>query len=517
MAQDLTRPASASVTAGERERRFVAAMLLLLGVAVLVLYWQSFAWLVSEWSTSNARFSHGFLLAAIALFLLVRSSRQLDLQSISPCWWTLPLVFVASFIWLLGDAGNVAVIQSLMLPVLALASVCTLLGHSVARQLAFATLYIVFALPAWDYVQFIFQAITVFVVTSVLHMIAIPAVIEGNVVHLGAGSFRIASGCSGVTYLVVGLALAALYGHLYYRSIRLTWLLIATAFAFSLVVNWVRVTAIIIIGYTSGMESRIVDDHHAFGWVLFLIALIPLFIIARKLESVDHPAPPPQQPGAPVALPGSVIVAGVAVLALLGVGPVWSAILKAQGAGTGEVQLSLPGPPHDWQGPDPAVSDWHPVFHGVSAEVTAVYMYGQGPVHLYHGVYVDQVQDQELVYLHNRVQGDFTVDARATGSDAVPPLEDLRVRRLTAHDDFGQWQIWYWYEIDGSRETSDVMAKLREAFAAVKGRHDSGAFAVAAPCDRDCAAVEARLHKFLDEMGQDLWLKQVVSRTKVGG
>lgn len=514
MAPDRPRPGRVTGTAGAPERWPVAATPLVLAVAILLLYRDSFAWLVSEWSTSNARFSHGFLLAAIALFLLVRSGRQLDLQSISPSWWTLPVVFVASFVWLLGDAGNVAVVQSLMLPVLALASVCTVLGHSAARQLAFAILYIVFALPAWEYVQFIFQAITVAVVTSLLQLIEMPAVIESNVVHLGAGSFRIASGCSGVTYLIVGLALAALYGHLYYRSTRLTWLLIAIAFAFSLIVNWVRVTAIIVIGHTTRMQSSIVDDHHAFGWVLFGIALIPLFVIARNLEPGDHPSSRPQPPVGPAASPGSVMAAGVAVLALLSVGPVWSVILAAERSGSGELQLSLPGALRDWRGPVPVVSDWRPVFHGVSAEASAVYTSGQGPVYLYHGVYADQVQDRELVYLHNRVQGELAVDG---GPDGTVELGDLQVRRLTAHDGFSQWRIWYWYEIDGRRVASDAMAKTREAVAAVRGRHYSGVFAVAARCDRDCASVETQLRRFLDAAGKELWLDRMVTRPKDGG
>ncbi len=398
MVPDHARPASVTVAAGPLQWRSVAAILLVLAAAILVLYWPSFAWLVSEWSTSNARFSHGFLLAAIALFLLVRSGRQLDLESVSPSWWALPLVFGASFVWLLGDVGNVAVVQSLMLPVLALASVCTVLGHSAARQLAFAILYIAFALPAWEYVQFIFQAITVAVVTSLLHLIAVPAVIEGNVVHLGAGSIRIASGCSGVTYLVVGLALAALYGHLYYRSVRLTWLLVATAFLFSLIVNWIRVAAIIVIGHETRMQSSIVDDHHTFGWILFGIALIPLFVIARKLEDSEGPPPAnPPAPGARLPVPGSAIAAGIAVLALLSMGPVWSAMLAAERSDSGQLRVSPPVGPGDWHGPVAAGSDWRPLFHGVSAEGFAAYTSEQGVVQLYNGVYVDQVQDQELV------------------------------------------------------------------------------------------------------------------------
>jgi exosortase A len=486
------------------------AVLLLLTVSIVAFYWSTFSWLVSEWSTTNSRFSHGFLLAAIALFLLVRSSRRLKLESISPCWWTLPLVFGASIAWLLGDTGSVLVVQTLALPVLALASVCTVLGRAAARQLSFAILYIVFALPVWEYVQFIFQDLTVTIVSFLLHHAGVPAIIEGKTVHIGSGSFRITSGCSGVMFLVVGLALAALYGHLYYRLAKSKWTLLAIAFGLSMVANWLRVLSIIIIGHVTDMQHSIVSDHHAFGWAVFSVFLVPLFVVARRLEHADGHGSLPEPARMPERTPGTVVVATIAVAAVLAVGPVWAAVLDAGRPDPADHQLRFPDTLNAWNGSILEASEWRPVFHGPAFESIAVYRSAHGQVCLYNAVYFDNEQGSELVFALNRVEGQF--ESIGNGEDSPAPAFDgsLQTRGLAAHDGYDRWQIRYWYEINGRRETNPAKVKLWQALATLRGRHASGIFAVAAKCGRDCEQADSQLREFLAASEGDLWLRNTL-------
>ena len=491
-------------------RQPLVMVLLLLAISIAAFYWSTFGWLVAEWSTSNSRFSHGFLLAAIALFLLVRSTRRLNLPSIAPCWWTLPLVFAASTAWLAGHAGSVLVVQELALPMLALASVCTVLGPAAARQLAFAILYIIFALPVWDYVQFIFQDLTVAIVSFLLHYIGVPALIEGSTVHIGAGAFRITSGCSGVMYLVVGLALAALYGHLYYKSAKLKATLLVTAFGLSLLANWLRVASIIVVGHVTKMQHSIIADHHTFGWAVFAALLVPLFVVARRLEHADGGGPLPEPARMPEKIPRSVIAASVAVIAFLAVGPVWSAVLDASRPDTAGRQLRLPDTLNAWSGSMLQDPEWQPVFYGPAFESIAVYSSARGQICLYNAVYFGQEQGQELVFALNRVEGAFSRSGNG-GSSAGPEFaEALQTRRMAAQDEYGQWQIRYWYEIDGRRETSRAKAKLWQALATLRGRHTSGIFAVAARCGRDCEQADSQLRDFLAAAEGDLWLSNTV-------
>ena len=84
---------------------------------------------------------------------------------------------------------------------------------------------------------------------------------QGQYIRLPGGSIEIARSCSGLHELIVGLALAALYGKLSderWRR-RLQWL--ALMGALSLMVNWVRIFTVVIAAYETHMRTSLVRHH----------------------------------------------------------------------------------------------------------------------------------------------------------------------------------------------------------------------------------------------------------------
>ena len=98
------------------------------------------------------------------------------------------------------------------------------------------------------------------------------------------GTLVIADSCSGLRYLIVGLAIAV-YA---LKDSQLPFLtkvkMFALAAVLSVVANWLRVFALVLIAYYSDMKSSLVVDHDGFGIVVFFVLFLPFFPLLTKLE-----------------------------------------------------------------------------------------------------------------------------------------------------------------------------------------------------------------------------------------
>jgi exosortase/archaeosortase family protein len=94
-------------------------------------------------------------------------------------------------------------------------------------------------------------------------------------------SFEVSLACSGSGFLMEGLAIAVLLGELEQASVGRRLRLIAAMVIVALVTNWLRVLALIDIGYSTAMRHLLVTDYHVmFGYVLFVLVLSAFVWIA---------------------------------------------------------------------------------------------------------------------------------------------------------------------------------------------------------------------------------------------
>ena len=124
---------------------------------------------------------------------------------------------------------------------------------------------------------------------SILSLTGPQAVISGDLIQVPNGTFEIQGGCSGLHYLIVGLAVAALHGELRRDPWKVRLAQLALMAVLALVANWVRVYGVIEAGYLSDMHSSLLRNHYWFGWGLFGVALLAFFWITGRWP--EAPAP----------------------------------------------------------------------------------------------------------------------------------------------------------------------------------------------------------------------------------
>ncbi len=486
-------------------------MLLSVVGSVLILYWPSFAWLGGEWTSTRGLFSHGYLIAGICIFLLFRSVRTLDTSTVTPCWWAIPVVLALSFIWLLGYASDVAAVQTMLLPVIVLTAVFAAFGRSAMMAVIFAISYLYFAIPAWEHLRFVFQNITTAIVDLLIRLVDIPVYVEGNFVYVPAGTFEISGGCSGLGFILVGTSLAALYGKLFYASNRDKWLLVGISFLLAVLVNWVRVFSIVLIGNASDMNHPLVADHSTFGWILFTIAMVPMFYIAYRIQPESQIEPNASEPLTSGSGTNAAIgVSTVLVILSLAVAPAWGYALRARYAQLEPIHLSLPQAPDRWSGPAAISSEWQPRYVGASEEVYGEYHFAGDSVWLYANVYQTQTQGRELIHFENSAVGDLKLETTRVRRLNLPDTLPGKVIEVEAAGIDHRWLIWYWYEIGGRWTTGEAKAKGMQALAFISGNPSSGIVALATRCRSSCSATTARMQDFISEAGTELRLDSML-------
>lgn len=482
-------------------------------VALLLLYWQASYSLVVLWSdTHGDTYTSGFLIAAIAVWLLWRNRAQLVLGAppLTTAWRIVGLLFLAgtALVWQFALRAGIQLGYLTLLPVLLWTCITLAFGWGVARAAAFPIGYLIFALPVWDYLIGALQWITIHVVRVALRATGVPSFFAGELVQIPAGVFEIQGGCSGLHYLIVGLAVAVLLGELRrdnWRT-RLRWVLVGGALAiFS---NWLRVFTIILAGHLSHMQSYLVRvSHYSYGWVVFMVTLVLFFAYvhfhARPLRTVRAPAAAGPVAG---AAPAGNKLAGwpALVMAVAAVPAVINLIITARLPEQGAAQVvELPANLHGWQVAAVTDSVWQPVQNDADRELHLRFARGGAEVELFAALYAEQRQRRKLGGRANYPAG-LGAEVVDEGSANVAGLRFATQR--VEHDGMGA-SLWRAYQVGDRWFVSATRAQFwysARTFITLRSE-PSRVWVLRAACADDCAAAEQLLGRFVEENGEVLW------------
>ena len=173
--------------------------------------------LISIWLNAST-YNHGALIPFLTGWLVWQ--RKDELASFAPELWWPGLVGMAAgaALWLLGDAGSIALFRQAALVVMLQSLVPTLLGLTLARALAFPLFYLFFMIPVGEELVPALQIFTAKMSMALLGLAGVPAHIEGIFITTPNGYYKVAEACAGVKFLVAMVAYGALVAHVCFRS-----------------------------------------------------------------------------------------------------------------------------------------------------------------------------------------------------------------------------------------------------------------------------------------------------------
>ncbi len=280
------------------------------------------------------------------------------------------------------------------------------------------------------------------------------ALISGDLIRIPNGSFLIEEGCSGLHFMIVGLAVAALHGELRRDPWRIRAAQLALMASLALLANWVRVYTIIEAGYLTDMRSYLVSvSHYWFGWGVFAVALVLFFGLTTLFGRAAPPEPAhgcrrcsgSHLPHRLRMLPSQDLAATVLVLVAL---PAVSWGVRTLQPAPALSAAPAPGARAPWSSaPSDALSSWWPVFPGADQEQRFAYTNTSGNVvDVFRVAYRTQRQGAKLIGMGTSVTGKRL---RLRSEDVIDTARGA-FREATVADPSGARSlIWYRYETAG--------------------------------------------------------------------
>lgn len=473
-----------------------------LWLAVALIYWPSAVALNAIWrGASGNAYTHGYLVLAASLWLLVRDRKRLNAVPVHPVGWAWVPVVILSTAWLMSWRAAIQTLHILLVPAILLTAVLAAMGWRIARKCLFPVGLLLFAIPIWDPINHGLQTASARLTEVLVWLSGMPVYVQADLIHLPGGTIEIAQACAGLNGVVIGLTVAALYGEIMRDPLwrRLLWLALMGTLA--LVANGVRIFIVTVAAYETDMRSPLVTHHIWLGWVLFAVAVGAFLALAGRLGNMWDPGRPANvwQPAAEQAemprSPTGVWVGRLTVaLACLGLLPALSYAMDLVRSQTPSILLiQWPEMPQGWRGPMlDRVTEWSPRFENATAKSLRLYVDpGAGLIEAFAVAYRTQTQDGKLLGYRNDVLG----KALRARSQRIANSSVGRWRETVAVDSTGARSLIWWRYRIGNRVFIDPrLSQVWYGLLAATGSPPlSSLTALRASCSVDCDAAHEEL------------------------
>jgi exosortase A len=253
-----------------------------LNIPILITLWRH--------SFDDGTYSHAFLIPFISLYLyyeLAQSGKLRFREKLA----VLPTILLLLSCYLLFITTNAQISIGYWSALLAVFITSVTMLYRFNWYIVFPAAFLIFIFPFWGVLVPLLQNISIAAVTYMMGFTGVPTYVEAEFVTIPAGVFEIAGGCSGLRYMIVSLAIGSLFIFLNIRDTKRAALFLSLTILGALLTNWIRITALILIGEYTNMESSLMEDHNTFGWYLYVPFMILLFYWGNKLSGSLLPEP----------------------------------------------------------------------------------------------------------------------------------------------------------------------------------------------------------------------------------
>jgi exosortase len=282
------RPKARRWTATPEQRR-AALHFAVFAVATTIIFAPILYYMVLHWNAVED-YSHGFLVAPLAAFFAWERKRDLLRAPIQPSWWgVVPLAFGTTALTV-GRLGTELTSMRSAYVLTLMGLVLLILGKAVFRILLFplAFLFLMVPLPQSlvNVVAFPLQLTAADWAVQLLYVMDIPALREGNIIHLPQTQLFVAEACSGLRSLMALITLGIVFAYFFRKSWVERALIVASAIPIAIVVNAGRVAATGILTYHFGQKAAEGVIHETQGMFTFAAAFLLLLAEAWLLSKI---------------------------------------------------------------------------------------------------------------------------------------------------------------------------------------------------------------------------------------
>lgn len=372
--------------------------LALVAAIILLIFRSDVRDLARIWWTSTT-FGHCLFIGPVIAWLVWQ--RRIELAQLVPTgWWPgLALIAIGGVGWLMGDAASVGFARQLGLVMMLQGAVLTILGPNVARGLLFPLCYTFFLVPFGEGLEPPLQTVTVAIVMPLLHLVGVPAEVDGVLIHAGRYYFEVAEACSGAKFVIAMVAFGVLVANLCFVSGRRRAIFLVVSVVVPVIANGFRAFGTIWAADLTSVDAATGIDHIIYGWVFFGVVMAGVLAIGWRWfdRAPDDPAFDPATLQAPPRHRTGAVLAASFAVATVAVFPAWSAAVAGR-AQRLPAHIDLPEIAGWHRVPVSARAPWMPYYPGADHYLFGRYADASGAtVDMSIAVFGSQHEGKELI------------------------------------------------------------------------------------------------------------------------
>jgi exosortase len=258
-----------------------------LAAAFLWAYWSTLVKLVETWN-QEPDYSHGFLVAPLALFILWARRDGMPQRAATVAWLGLVLVLIGGGLRILAGLFYLEPLDGWSILCWVGGVVWLLGGWPMFRWSFPAVAFLWFMVPlpfgAERLLSLPLQRVATNLSCWILQCLCQPALAQGNTILLGEYHLEVEQACSGLRTFMGIVALAFAYVVIVNRSWWEKVLIFASVAPIALLANAIRIVVTgLLYQYVSG-EAAKRFTHDAAGWVTILLAAGMFFLVLSYLS-----------------------------------------------------------------------------------------------------------------------------------------------------------------------------------------------------------------------------------------
>jgi exosortase B len=259
----------------------------LLGLCALII---PSVWKLSNTLWQNEDQAHGPIVACVVLWLFWGLRNQLATIDIRPSAWGWPLVLIALFCYIVGQSQLIYILGVGSFIPLVAGLLLVSVGWRGLRLCAFPLIFMLFLIPLPGFIvdtvtAALKQQVSV-IAEAILYAAGYPIGRSGVTLTVGPYELLVADACSGLNSMFSLFALGVLYLYLQgYRSKARNLVLFLSIAPVAFFANIVRVMILVVITYYYGDAAGQGFIHGFAGLILFMVALIIIFLLDRFIPN----------------------------------------------------------------------------------------------------------------------------------------------------------------------------------------------------------------------------------------
>jgi exosortase len=258
-------------------------------VAMLWAYWPTLSEVFDAWM-NQPDYSHGFLVAPLAIAFLVFRRDSFPATSARPSWAGLGVLLGVAAVRLFAGRFYLLPVDAWTIPLWVAGCVWLLFGMPCLRWSLPSIVFLWFMFPmpysAERWLSVPLQTIATKVSTTMLVMLGQPAISEGNVIWLEDQQLNVAEACSGLRILMCIFALAFAF----VLFSRWAWwqkaLALIAALPVAIVANATRIVVTGLLTQLWSSEAAHKFSHDLAGLVMIPFAALLFWLFLTYLERV---------------------------------------------------------------------------------------------------------------------------------------------------------------------------------------------------------------------------------------